>query len=176
MLVVANEQASACSIVDRHEGSQNSKAGVQKSPEACDKPRACAGLGAVEPGQGLTFLSAMLHSSSKTPPQPSQFLSSHFVHSPFIFHRLIAATGRSARFYGFLSASEASKFDQTMPDASAMSSATAKSLSSFTQVAISTSQPARDLAGDLSRIVEMILGQNIPPAQPLMEVSVSPVS
>ena len=128
----------------------------------------------MDPGQGLTFLSAVLHRSSRMPPQPSQCLSSHLVHSPFIVHRLIAALGRSSRFYKFLAASapEETKFDLKRPDASVMgSAATLTSALGSLHMAVSTTQTPLDVAGTLCRIVQAILGQDVSPAQPLMEVS-----
>lgn len=59
----------------------------------------CAGLGAVDPAQGLSFLTALLSSSSRSLAQHSPFLSSHFVYSPFVFARFLSVRGRHSSFF-----------------------------------------------------------------------------
>ncbi|KAK9834736.1 hypothetical protein WJX74_008822 [Apatococcus lobatus] len=127
------------------------------------------GLGAVDPAQGLSFLAALLAGSSSLTVQCSSFLSSHYVYSPFILDRLIATRGHSPSFYSNLSAPQSQKPRQLDPDTLDVSAAGQQEVAFGSSPPVTNMQQQVDLIGSLSRIVRGILGQNVPPLQPLME-------
>ena len=133
-----------------------------RSYELAERFGSGTGLGAVDPSQGLTFLSAVLSSSSRVLVPHSPFLSYHFVYSPFLFDRFIATKGRKSRFYDAVLSIKAS-----LPVATFPAAATTGSPRDLT---VPPSQ-SQDVAKIMHGIVQAVLGRDTLPTEPLMEVS-----
>ena len=128
----------------------------------------CAGLGAVDPAKGLSFLTALLSSSSRSLAQHSPFLSSHFVYSPFVFARFLSVRGRHSSFFDSFQIETS-----TVALASITASEAAVAASSRGTVMPGLNEQLQEPGNVpiiLSRLVKDILGQRVSPTQPLMEV------
>ncbi len=130
----------------------------------------CAGLGAVDPSQGLAFLSAVLSSSSRAHAQPNPFLSAHFVYSPFLHDRLIASPGRQSPFYDALSSIKALPSVDASPALPSADASLSLPVLSASPVSNIVARQPQEVAGALRGIVRDVLGQDVSPTQPLMEV------
>ena len=132
----------------------------------------CAGLGAVDPAQGLAFLSAVLSGSCSSALSCSQFLSHHYVYSPFLINRLLAAEGRRSSFFDAMRSPPASLQPDPLPALVSRGAATAASADPGQGHLSSTSRSAQlpDVASTVSRLAQEVLGCEIMPTQPLMEV------